>query len=109
MASRQGALWHLGGRAPWRGGARRFTFGVLQLTGSAGVELLLRYGVEYDHSFSHQDDQCYWVRTGDQIKPVDYNKHPNEWMTPLKRGKNTGLVEIPSNWYLDDLPPMVCT
>jgi len=28
-------------------------------------------------------------------------------MKPLERGRMTGLVEIPANWYLDDLPPMV--
>lgn len=28
-------------------------------------------------------------------------------MTPLKKGKQTALVEIPANWYLDDLPPMM--
>ena len=26
-------------------------------------------------------------------------------MKPLHRGKLTGMVEIPANWYLDDLPP----
>jgi hypothetical protein len=26
-------------------------------------------------------------------------------MKPLVRGKPTGMVEIPANWYLDDLPP----
>lgn len=72
-----------------------------------GTELLLRYGVEYDHSFSHEDCKCYWLRTGDEVIPIDYEKHPKEWMSPLKRGKDTGLVEIPSNWYLDDLPPMM--
>ena len=28
-------------------------------------------------------------------------------MKPLVPGPQTGLVEIPSNWYLDDLPPMM--
>ncbi|KAG5732502.1 hypothetical protein E4T56_gene9957 [Termitomyces sp. T112] len=28
-------------------------------------------------------------------------------MKPLERGKETGLVCIPGNWYLDDLPPMM--
>ena len=39
--------------------------------------------------------------------PIDYDKHPDHWMTPLKKGKQTALVEIPANWYLDDLPPMM--
>ncbi|HEY0487496.1 MAG TPA: polysaccharide deacetylase, partial [Mycobacteriales bacterium] len=29
------------------------------------------------------------------------------WMKPLVRGDETDLVEIPANWYLDDLPPMM--
>jgi len=28
-------------------------------------------------------------------------------MTPLKRGHETDLIEIPASWYLDDLPPMM--
>jgi peptidoglycan-N-acetylglucosamine deacetylase len=28
-------------------------------------------------------------------------------MQPLVRGRETGLIEIPANWYLDDLPPMM--
>ena len=32
---------------------------------------------------------------------------PDHWMKPLEKGPNTGLVEIPANWYLDDLPPMM--
>ena len=28
-------------------------------------------------------------------------------MKPLVRGEETDLVEIPANWYLDDLPPMM--
>ena len=28
-------------------------------------------------------------------------------MKPLKRGKETDLIDIPASWYLDDLPPMM--
>ena len=28
-------------------------------------------------------------------------------MKPLQRGTETGLIEIPASWYLDDLPPMM--
>lgn len=28
-------------------------------------------------------------------------------MKPLVAGQQTGLVEIPANWYIDDLPPMM--
>ena len=60
-----------------------------------------------DHSFSHHDCLPYYLRTGDTWTKIDYGKHPKEWMKPLVPGPHTGLVEIPSNWYLDDLPPMM--
>ncbi|MCJ1413637.1 hypothetical protein MMC19_007759 [Ptychographa xylographoides] len=72
-----------------------------------GAELMLKYGIEYDHSFSHQDCHPYWLRTGDSWTKIDYTKHPSHWMHPLKHGQQTALVEIPANWYLDDLPPMM--
>jgi peptidoglycan/xylan/chitin deacetylase (PgdA/CDA1 family) len=28
-------------------------------------------------------------------------------MKPLTKGQDTGLVEIPGSWYIDDLPPMM--
>ena len=71
-------------------------------------ELLLKKGIKYDHSLMHQDFQPHYVRTGDTWTNIDYSKHPNEWMRPLVRGTNvTKLIEIPANWYLDDLPPMM--
>lgn len=78
------------------------------------TKLLLSYGVEYDHSLSHHDCQCYWLRTGDTWVPIDYDKHPDHWMSPLKPGNVTGLVEIPANWYLDGeclyfYIPCICT
>jgi hypothetical protein len=33
-------------------------------TSREGAELLLSYGIEYDHSMSHEDCQMYWLRTG---------------------------------------------
>ena len=63
--------------------------------------------VTEDHSFSHHDCLPYYLRTGDKWTPIDYSKHPDHWMKPLEKGPNTGLVEIPANWYLDDLPPMM--
>ena len=56
-----------------------------------------------DHSFSHHDCLPYYLRTGDKWTPIDYSKHPSHWMKPLEPGLDTGLVEIPSNWYLDDV------
>jgi len=74
-------------------------------TSREGAELLLSYGIEYDHSMSHHDCQPYYLRTGDSWTKIDYEKKADEWMKPLVAGQDTGLVEIPANWYLDDLPP----
>ncbi len=70
-------------------------------------ELLLERGFKYDHSLMHHDHQPYYVRVGDSWTKIDYSKKAGEWMRPLKRGRETDLIEIPGNWYLDDLPPMM--
>ena len=70
-------------------------------------ELLLKKGIKYDHSLMHNDFHPYYVRVGDSWTKIDYSQHPDAWMKPLQRGQETDLVEIPANWYLDDLPPMM--
>lgn len=70
-------------------------------------ELLLKKGIKYDHSLMHNDFHPYYVRVGDSWTKIDYSQHPDAWMKPLERGVETDLVEIPANWYLDDLPPMM--
>jgi peptidoglycan-N-acetylglucosamine deacetylase len=70
-------------------------------------ELLLERGIKYDHSLMHHDHQPYYVRVGDSWTKIDYSKQPAEWMVPLRRGRETDLIEIPASWYLDDLPPML--
>ena len=70
-------------------------------------ELLLKKGIKYDHSLMHNDFSPYYVRVGDNWTKIDYSQQPESWMKPLVRGQETDLVEIPANWYLDDLPPMM--
>ncbi|NIA70613.1 polysaccharide deacetylase [Pelagibius litoralis] len=70
-------------------------------------ELLLKKGIKYDHSLMHNDFSPYYVRVGDSWTKIDYSKKPKDWMKPLVRGTETDLIEIPANWYLDDLPPMM--
>jgi peptidoglycan/xylan/chitin deacetylase (PgdA/CDA1 family) len=71
------------------------------------TELYLSYGIEYDHSMNHHDCQAYYLRAGDEWTKIDYDKPAEHWMKPLTKGQETGMVEIPGNWYLDDLPPMM--
>ncbi|WP_260617543.1 polysaccharide deacetylase family protein [Microbispora hainanensis] len=68
-------------------------------------ELLLDRGIKCDHSLMHRDFEPYYVRVGDTWSKIDYDGDAREWMKPLVRGEETDLVEIPGNWYLDDLPP----
>jgi peptidoglycan/xylan/chitin deacetylase (PgdA/CDA1 family) len=70
-------------------------------------ELLLKQGFKYDHSLMHNDFHPYYVRVGDSWTKIDYGRPAAEWMKPLVRGQETDLIEIPANWYLDDLPPMM--
>lgn len=70
-------------------------------------KLLYKHGIKYDHSLMHNDFSPYYVREGDRWTKIDYTKKAEDWMKPLIRGKETGLIEIPANWYLDDLPPMM--
>jgi peptidoglycan/xylan/chitin deacetylase (PgdA/CDA1 family) len=70
-------------------------------------ELLLERGITYDHSLMHRDFEPYYVRVGDSWTKIDYAAPAESWMEPLVRGEETDLVEIPANWYLDDLPPMM--
>lgn len=70
-------------------------------------ELLLKKGIKYDHSLMHHDFQPYRVRVGDSWTKIDFSREAADWMRPLVRGNETRLIEIPANWYLDDLPPMM--
>ena len=76
-------------------------------TSEEGTELMLKYGIEYDHSMLHHDCEMYWLRTGDTWTKIDYSQKAETWMKPLVKGKETGMVEIPGSWYIDDLPPMM--
>ncbi|ODV83113.1 hypothetical protein CANARDRAFT_9838 [[Candida] arabinofermentans NRRL YB-2248] len=76
-------------------------------TSTDGIKMLLDKGIEYDHSMFHQDCQPYWCRSGDTWTKIDYSQKAETWMKPLVKGRSTSLVEIPVNWYIDDLPPMM--
>ncbi|CBJ79307.1 Cyclic imide hydrolase [Xenorhabdus bovienii str. Jollieti] len=71
------------------------------------TDLLLEHGIKYDHSLMHNDHLPYYVRKGDYWTKIDYTKHPDEWMKPLIRGKETDLVELPASWTVDDIPPFM--
>ncbi|KAI1791082.1 glycoside hydrolase/deacetylase [Ganoderma leucocontextum] len=65
------------------------------------ARLLIEKGIEYG------DSQAYYLRMGDDWTKINYQAEAETWMKPLVRGAETGLVEIPANWYLDDWPPLI--
>jgi peptidoglycan/xylan/chitin deacetylase (PgdA/CDA1 family) len=75
--------------------------------GQETIELLLEFGIKYDHSLSHHDCQAYRVRLGDSWTKIDYDQPAENWMKPLVRGPESELVEIPASWYLDDMVPLM--
>ena len=66
---------------------------------------MIKKGIKYSHSLMHNDCHPYNVRVKDRWNKINYSQHPDTRMKPLVRGEETDLVEIPANWYLDDLPP----
>ncbi|KAF9241397.1 carbohydrate esterase family 4 protein [Melanogaster broomeanus] len=76
-------------------------------TSKEGTALLIQKGIEYDHSNMCHDSQAYYLRDEDHWTKIDYKAKAETWMKPLTKGNETGIVEIPGNWYLDDLPPMM--
>ncbi|KAJ9104969.1 hypothetical protein QFC19_003766 [Naganishia cerealis] len=44
------------------------------------------------------DCQPYWLRDQDTWTKIDYKAQAKTWMKPLKKGKETGMVEIPASW-----------
>ncbi|GAA5918403.1 hypothetical protein JCM5296_007574, partial [Sporobolomyces johnsonii] len=74
-------------------------------TSKEGTQILLEKGIEYDHSSQAHDCQPFYCRDEDTWNKIDYTKEAKDWMKPLVRGSITNMVQIPANWYLDDLPP----
>ena len=50
-------------------------------------------------SYALLSSQCYYLRDEDTWHKIDYTAKAHTWMKPLQRGKPTGIVEIPANWY----------
>ncbi len=58
------------------------------------LNLLLKYGFEYDSSMMGGDYVPYPVRRGDHVKLGE----------PVRFGTPTSLIEMPISWHLDDHP-----
>lgn len=75
------------------------------------VQLLEEQGFLYDSSLSHHDSKPYYIPNLPPINPPTYgpDAEAKSWMKPLPKSAAptaTSLVEIPANWYAEDMTPM---
>lgn len=84
------------------------------------VELLREREFLYDSSLTYHDSQPYWTPSDPPIETIDYTKEASSWLkpsvvtdpssadaNPLRSEKQKHpLVEIPANWYTEDMTPM---
>lgn len=64
-----------------------------------------------DTSLTHHDSQPYFLPLTPPIKPIDFSPSlpASSWMVPLPATPaptSTTLVELPANWYMEDMTPM---
>jgi NAD(P)-dependent dehydrogenase (short-subunit alcohol dehydrogenase family)/peptidoglycan/xylan/chitin deacetylase (PgdA/CDA1 family) len=76
------------------------------------IKLLEEHGFLYDSSLAHHDSKPYLLPLGGgtPIEPPMYvpGIQASEWMHPLPQVHDAlgELVEIPCNWYMEDMTPM---
>ena len=64
-----------------------------------------------DTSLTHHDSQPYFLPHTPTIAPIDFSPHlsATTWMVPLPTPAaptSSTLVELPANWYMEDMTPM---
>ncbi|KAJ4994241.1 hypothetical protein SVAN01_00070 [Stagonosporopsis vannaccii] len=75
------------------------------------VRLLEEHQFVYDSSLSHHDSKPYYIPNLPPIKPPTYAAETSakDWMKPLPQPSaptSKTLVEVPANWYAEDMTPM---
>lgn len=80
------------------------------------IKILEEKGVVYDASLAGHDSEMYWLPKGGpkRIEKPRFKEgvDASSWMHPLPEGvvsvdpKDRGLVEIPGNWYMEDMTPL---
>ncbi|GME46186.1 polysaccharide deacetylase family protein [Neofusicoccum parvum] len=75
------------------------------------LDLLQELGFEYDASLTDHDSQAFWAPRRLPIEPIDFDKPAETWMKPLPSAGDgeedrRPLVEVPCNWYMEDMTPM---
>ncbi|CRL29196.1 Fungal transcriptional regulatory protein, N-terminal [Penicillium camemberti] len=75
------------------------------------IQVLEEFGFLYDSSLTHHDSSLYFIPRMSEPKAIDFSpsKSASTWMKPLPApGARTPqtLVEIPCNWYMEDMTPL---
>lgn len=75
------------------------------------MQLLEEHDFLYDSSLSHHDSKPYYLPKLPPIEPPMYKAETSakEWMKPLPGPSpptSKTLIEVPSNWYAEDMTPM---
>lgn len=74
--------------------------------GHETISLLERKGFLYDTSLSGHDAQLYYLDAGFPLATVNYSEAARTWMNPSPQPRQISVVEIPANWYMEDMTPM---
>ncbi|KAF2100590.1 NAD(P)-binding protein [Rhizodiscina lignyota] len=75
------------------------------------IRLLEEHGFLYDSSLTHYDSTPYYVPRSQPITPPNYRQMSSakQWMKPLPQPEqptDRTLVELPANWYGEDMTPL---
>lgn len=75
------------------------------------VALLEEYSFLYDSSLSHHDSRPYYLPDLPPMQVPQYTESVSakDWMKPLPKPApptSKSLVEIPANWYTEDMTPL---
>ncbi|KAL1980009.1 hypothetical protein VTN96DRAFT_4806 [Rasamsonia emersonii] len=78
------------------------------------LDLLEEYGFEYDASLTDHDCHPFFAPRRPPLQPIDYSKPASSWMHPVPSSSSSSsnqhdrrpLVEVPCNWYMEDMTPM---
>lgn len=79
---------------------------------SRTVSLLQEYGFLWDSSLSHYDSQPYFLpKNPPPVEQIDFSpdKKASNWMHPspnFDKLEKSSLVELPCNWYHEDMTPL---
>ncbi|KAK2740421.1 hypothetical protein FQN55_008877 [Onygenales sp. PD_40] len=73
--------------------------------------LLEEYGFEYDASLTDHDCYPFFAPRRPPLKAIDFSQPASSWMHPIPEkigphGDRRPLVEVPCNWYMEDMTPM---